>query len=102
MTAEGKSIGSSQVELAAGVNHLRLQASVNAVGAIALAGKIARPGLGEARFEDAVTLRSPRVLLVSRRSGGQRGAPGPRARRPTSSKWSRRPAAFPTSSTISS
>ena len=31
----------SQMELAAGVNHLRLQANVNAVGAIALAGKIA-------------------------------------------------------------
>jgi Ca-activated chloride channel homolog len=65
LTAEGKTIGSSEVELAAGVNHLRLQASVNAVGAIALAGKIAAPDLGEARFEDSVTLRSPRVLLVS-------------------------------------
>jgi uncharacterized membrane protein len=66
MTAENKSIGGSRVELAAGVNHLRLQASVNAAGAIALAGKISAPGLAEARFEDAVTLRSPRVLVVSR------------------------------------
>ncbi len=66
LTAEGKTIGSSEVDLAAGVNHLRLQASVNSVGAIALAGKISASGLGEARFEDSVTLRSPRVLLVSR------------------------------------
>ncbi|HXS96828.1 MAG TPA: VWA domain-containing protein [Candidatus Limnocylindrales bacterium] len=66
MTAEGKSIGNSKVNLAAGTNHLRLQASVNSVGAIALAGKISAPGLGEARFEDAVTLRHPRVLLVSK------------------------------------
>ena len=44
MTAENKPIGGSQRELAAGVNHLRLQASVNAAGAIALAGKIRRPG----------------------------------------------------------
>jgi secreted protein with Ig-like and vWFA domain len=66
LTAEGKTIGSSEVQLAPGTNHLRLQASVNAVGAIALAGKISAAGLGEARFEDSVTLRSPRVLLVSR------------------------------------
>jgi uncharacterized protein YegL len=65
MTAEGKVIGSSSVPLEAGANHLRLQATVNAVGAIALAGKISAGGLGEARFEEAVTLRHPRVLLVS-------------------------------------
>ncbi len=66
LTAEGKTIGSSEVEVAAGVNHLRLQASLNAVGAVSLAGKIAATDLGEARFEDSITLRSPRVLLVSR------------------------------------
>ena len=66
MTAEGKTIGRSTVPLAAGANHLRLQATVNSVGAIALAGKISAGDLGEARFEDAVTLRRPRVLLVSR------------------------------------
>ena len=66
LTAEGKTIGSSDVEVAAGVNHLRLQASINTVGAVALAGRIAAGDLGEARFEDTVTLRSPRVLLVSR------------------------------------
>jgi len=66
MTAEGKPIGSSNVNLEAGVNHLRLQASVNSIGAIALAGRITAAGLGEARFEDAVMLRHPRVLFVSR------------------------------------
>src|SRR5204862_397529 len=66
ITAEGKRIGGSPVNLAKGTNHLRLQASVNSVGAIDLAGKITAEGLGEARFEDAVTLRGPRVLLVSR------------------------------------
>ena len=65
MTAEGKTIGSNRVPLAPGTNHLRLQATVNAVGAISLAGKISAGDLGETRFEDAVTLRSPRVLLVS-------------------------------------
>jgi len=65
MTAEGKSIGSSRVRLSAGANRLRLQASVNSSGAILLAGKISAGELGEARFEDALTLRRPRVLLVS-------------------------------------
>jgi Mg-chelatase subunit ChlD len=66
MTAEGKTIGTSRVPLAAGTNHLTLQASVNSSGAIALAGEISAAGLGETRFEDAVALRRPRVLLVSR------------------------------------
>jgi Ca-activated chloride channel family protein len=66
LTAEGKTIGTSRVQLHAGENHLRLQATVNSAGVIALAGRLREPGLGEARFEDAVTLRRPRVLLVSR------------------------------------
>jgi uncharacterized membrane protein len=66
IAAEGKPIGSSQVDLSPGLNRLRLQASVNSVGAIALAGKISAGDLGETRFEDVVTLRRPRVLLVSR------------------------------------
>ena len=65
MTAEGKSLGVSPVELVAGENHLRLHASVNSTGALELAGKVAAEGLGEARFEQALTLRRPRVLLVS-------------------------------------
>jgi uncharacterized membrane protein len=65
LTAEGRTIGGSNVELTAGMNHLRLQATVNTTGAIAIAGKISATGLGEARFEDSVTMRSPRVLFVS-------------------------------------
>ena len=65
MTAEGKTIGASQVQLVSGANHLHLEASVNSVGAIAMAGKISAGDLGDASFEDAVTLRQPRVLLVS-------------------------------------
>ena len=66
MTAEGKTIGASRVELVEGANRLRFEASVNSSGAIALAGKISAAGLGETRFEDAVALRRPRVLLLSR------------------------------------
>src|SRR5262249_33425461 len=66
LTAEGKTIGASQVDLARGMNHVRLQATVNTVGAIALAGKISAGALGDARFENSGTIRSPPVLLVSR------------------------------------
>jgi Ca-activated chloride channel family protein len=65
LAAEGKSIGTNRVELQPGSNHLRLQASVNSAGAIALAGKISAAGLGDTHFEDAVTLRRPRVLFIS-------------------------------------
>ena len=63
--AEGKPLGESRVELAAGANRLRLQARVNAAGAVALSGKVMAPGLGELRFESAATLRRPRALVVS-------------------------------------
>ena len=66
LAAEGKTIGTSAVDLAAGLNRLRLQARINAVGAVSLSGRIAAGELGEARFEDSVTLRGPRALVVSR------------------------------------
>jgi secreted protein with Ig-like and vWFA domain len=65
MLAEGKPIGAAQVQLNAGTNHLRLQASINSTGAIGFAAKISAPSLGETRFEDAVILRRPRALLIS-------------------------------------
>jgi uncharacterized membrane protein len=66
ISAEGKVIGRQEAPLQPGINRLRLQASVNSVGAIALAGRVRASGLGEARFEDSLTLRRPRVLFVSR------------------------------------
>jgi Ca-activated chloride channel homolog len=65
LTAEGKTIGASQVELAPGSNRLRVQASVNSAGAIALEGRISAGDLGEVRFDNAVTLRRPRALFIS-------------------------------------
>ena len=73
ITAEGKSLGSSQVDLVAGVNRFRAHANLTAVGAIDLAGTISAPGLGQARFESAITLRRPRVLLLSRDPAGTEG-----------------------------
>jgi len=65
LTAEGKSLGVNPVDLASGENRVRLHANVNSSGAIELAGRVAAPDLGEARFEAAVTLRRPKALLVS-------------------------------------
>jgi hypothetical protein len=65
MTAEGKVIGESQRAAGGRRQPSALAGHRQRVGAIALAGKISAGDLGEARFEDAVTLRRPRVLLVS-------------------------------------
>jgi Ca-activated chloride channel homolog len=70
ISAEGKSLGSSPVDLAPGLNHFRAHANLTATGAIDLAGTISAPGLGQARFESAVTLRRPRVLLLSKDPAG--------------------------------
>jgi hypothetical protein len=66
MTAEGKPLGASRVDLTPGTNQFRAHASVNAAGAIELAGRVSAPGLGDVHFESALTLRRPRVLLVSK------------------------------------
>ena len=65
MVADGKSLGANPVQLSPGANLVRVQASVNSAGAIELAGRVTAPGLGEARFEEAVTLRRPKALLIS-------------------------------------
>jgi uncharacterized membrane protein len=70
IAAEGKPLGSSRVEIEPGLNHFRVHASVSTVGAVDLAGKISATGLGEARFEQAVTLRHPRVLLITQDPAG--------------------------------
>jgi hypothetical protein len=66
LTAEGRSLGTSRLDLGPGTNRFRARASVSASGAIDLAGRVSAPGLGEAHFETALTLRRPRVLLVSK------------------------------------
>jgi Ca-activated chloride channel homolog len=73
ITAEGKALGASTVDIVAGLNHFRAHANVNAAGAIDLAGVISAPGLGQTRFESAITLRRPRVLLLSRDPAGTEG-----------------------------
>jgi Ca-activated chloride channel homolog len=70
VAAEGKTLGLSDVALEPGVNHLRVRASVTTTGAVDLAGKISGTGLGQARFNEAVTIRQPRALLISQDPAG--------------------------------
>jgi Mg-chelatase subunit ChlD len=70
LTAEGKSIGSSSVNLETGSNVVRVFASLNASGAVDVSGVLKSPGLGDAAFEHAITLRKPKVLFLSQDPAG--------------------------------
>jgi len=65
LMAEGRVIGRSDVRLAAGVNLVHARARVETEGATLLSGIVAAPGMGEIRFEHAITFEHPRALLVS-------------------------------------
>ncbi len=65
ITAEGKTLGSTNGELEAGENHLRMRSSISAVGAVDLAGTITAPGLGDTRFEQAVNVTRAKILLLT-------------------------------------
>ncbi len=70
ISAEGKRLGVSNVQLEAGENHLRVRSSISGAGAIDLAGVLHTPSLGDARFEQAVSVRRPKVLLLSQDPAG--------------------------------
>ena len=65
LEADGRKLGSQPVSLVAGENHFVLRAAVNTTGAVALSGHLSTGQLGRASFEYALTVRRPRVLLLS-------------------------------------
>jgi Ca-activated chloride channel homolog len=65
ISAEGKKLGVSNVELQQGENHIRVRTSLSAIGAVDLAGTIKAEGLGDTRFEQAVNVTRPHVLLMT-------------------------------------
>ena len=65
LLAEGKEIGRSNVHLEPGSNDVRVQTSLNVAGAVEVAGQLHTADLGDVRFQQAITLRRPRILYVS-------------------------------------
>jgi len=65
LNAEGKLLGKSEVQLAAGSNLVRLNANLSSAGAVELHGAVQAGELGEVRFAQSVALRRPRMLYLS-------------------------------------
>src|SRR5262249_18004998 len=65
LTAEGKQLGQSQVNLQTGETPIRLHASLNTPGALDLSVRVSAGAAGEVRFNQAIVLRKPRVLYIS-------------------------------------
>jgi Ca-activated chloride channel family protein len=65
LSAEGRTLGKTQVQLAAGETPLRLHASLNTPGALDLSAAIRAQGAGEVHIDQSVTLRRPKVLYIT-------------------------------------
>lgn len=71
LTADGKPLGKTNVDLAAGVNPVRLHASLNTAGALDISIAVRAASFGEVHFDQAVRLRRPKLLYVSMDSADQ-------------------------------
>jgi Ca-activated chloride channel homolog len=65
LTAEGKVVGSIPAALSAGVNSLRVKASLNATGLAELGILIRGEGSGEVSYHQSITLRRPKALYIT-------------------------------------
>jgi Ca-activated chloride channel homolog len=70
LSAEGKVLGSNPLKLENGDNQVRVHASLAAAGALSLTGLVQTNGLGDIRFDRAITLRRPKVLYISQDPAG--------------------------------
>ncbi len=65
ISAEGRPLGSTSVALDPGGNQLSVRAAIATPGAIDLVLELKSEELGEVRFEQAVSVRRPRLLYLS-------------------------------------
>ena len=65
LEAEGRKLGVQELTLAPGENHVRLRTELNTTGAVELSGHVYVKGAAGAPFEYAMTVRRPRVLVMS-------------------------------------
>lgn len=70
VAVEGKPLGSSTVQLEAGLNTLRVHARLNTTGAASISGRIRTKTLGELPFEQAIAMRRAKVLYLSEDPAG--------------------------------
>ena len=70
LSAEGRKLGVQPVSLETGANHVRVHTAINVTGAVEIAGLVRGSDVGEVRFEQAVTLRRPKVLYYSNDPAG--------------------------------
>ena len=65
LTAEGKTIGRSDLALREGENRVHARVRIDVEGATLLTGRVYSPELGELRFDRAIALERPRALFIS-------------------------------------
>jgi Ca-activated chloride channel family protein len=65
LSAEGRSLGSTEVQLAAGITPIRMHASLETPGALDLTVAVRTQASGEIRVDQAVMLRRPKALYIS-------------------------------------
>ena len=65
LSAEGRSLGITQVSLGAGINPIRMHASLETPGALDLTIAVRTQGAGNVQVDQAVMLRRPKALYVS-------------------------------------
>ena len=65
IAAEGHSLGKTNVSLNAGENPVRLHAALNTPGALDLSIAVRSGTEGEIRYDQAITLKRPKILYVS-------------------------------------
>jgi uncharacterized membrane protein len=68
--AEGRLIGKNPVALQRGLNPIRIHTSIRGDGAVDLAVNVRSGELGELRYDQAVTLRRPKILYLSQDPAG--------------------------------
>ena len=70
LKAEGKTIGSGELKLKAGLNEVVITSAVTTSGVIHLSGGLSASDLGEASFDQAVYIQKPRMLYVTQDPAG--------------------------------
>lgn len=63
--AEGKKLGTQNVQIEPGLNSVRVHTSLNVTGAVEITGVVRSPGMGDVRWQQALTLRRPKILFAS-------------------------------------